>query len=29
VLVQPAAAGGQSLEHIENAFDVPGDDHRW
>lgn len=29
VLVRPADGGAQHLEHIENAFDVPGDDHRW
>ncbi len=29
VLLQSAEGGAQDLEHIENAFDVPGDDHRW
>lgn len=29
VLLQGTNAEASQIEHIENAFDVPGDDHRW
>lgn len=29
VLLQGSNAEASQIEHIENAFDVPGDDHRW
>src|SRR5262245_5729746 len=29
VLLQESASGGPQIQHIRNAFEVPGDDLRW